>query len=106
MFSPVQYRWKIDVMYESIADKSDRNEKIPTGRWRREPNKVSAVGWWSDLRCALLRKALLFTSELLLLLPLLQSHAKNAGVHLLGCNIRVKERERKKKTTNSFWATG
>lgn len=52
--------------------------------------------WWSDLRRVLRREVLLFTSELLLVLPLLQHHAKNAGVHLLGCNIRAKEKERKR----------
>lgn len=60
---------------------------------------MRAVGWWSDLRCVLLRKALLFTSELLLFLPLLQSHAKNARDHLLACNIRVKE----EKKQTPFW---
>lgn len=44
--------------------------------------------WTSDLWCDLLVEALLFASEPLLLLSLLQCQAKDAGVHLLGCNIR------------------
>lgn len=78
--------------------KTAQSELIPTGS-----EQVRAADWWSDLRCVLLREALLFTSELLLVLPLLQHHAKNAGVHLLGCNIRVK---REKKETNSLLAIG
>lgn len=72
-------------------------------RKRNSFPRVGAVDWWSNLRCVLLREALLFTSELLLVLPLLQHHAKNARVHLLGCNIRVKEKEQE---TNSLLAIG
>lgn len=64
---------------------------------------VRAADWWSDLRRVLRREALLFTSELLFLLPLLQGHAKNARVHLLGCSERVKERKKTNKLPFDHW---
>lgn len=64
---------------------------------------MRAADWWSDLRRVLRREALLFTSELLFLLPLLQGHAKNARVHLLGCSERVRERKKTNKLPFDQW---